>query len=168
MDVPAIPELSRRLRTLFSEEEAVRLGYVFGSQVDGNAGPLSDLDVAVLVTDGCWSDVTACQARLAHEIRARVAIDDIDLVFLNKAPIELAYHVIADGKRTYETDRATRIDYEAYVLERYGDFLPVLRAQREQILSDSDNDRIQRYRAALGRTERTLAALTAPPGEDEE
>ena len=35
MDIPAIPELSRRLRTLFSEEEAVRLGYVFGSQVDG-------------------------------------------------------------------------------------------------------------------------------------
>ena len=35
MDIPAIPELSRRLRTLSSEEEAVRLGYVFGSQVDG-------------------------------------------------------------------------------------------------------------------------------------
>ena len=35
MDIPAIPELTQRLRTLFSEEEAVRLGYVFGSQVDG-------------------------------------------------------------------------------------------------------------------------------------
>ena len=168
MPTSAVPKLSRHLRALFSEEETVRLGYVFGSQVTGNTGPLSDLDVAVLVTDECLSNVTACRARLAHEIRARVAIDDIDLVFLNKAPIELAYHVIADGARVYETNRATRVEYEAYVLERYGDFLPVLRAQRKQILSESTNDGIQRYRTALRRTERTLASLRSPSGEGEE
>lgn len=53
-------------------------------------------------------------------------------VLLNRAPIELAYHVIADGERIYETDRAVRVEHEAYVLERYGDF----RAHREQVLSD--------------------------------
>ena len=168
MDIPAIPELSRRLGVIFSQEETVRLAYIFGSQVDGNTGPLSDLDVAVLVTDACLKDPTACRARLAHEIRSRVEINDVDLVLLSKAPIELAYHIIADGERIYETDRTTRVEYEAYVLERYGDFLPVLRAQREQILSEPTNDRIQRYRAALRRTERTLAAITPPSGEDEE
>ena len=35
VETSAISELTQRLRTLFSEEEAVRLGYVFGSQVDG-------------------------------------------------------------------------------------------------------------------------------------
>lgn len=164
----SMPTLSTRLATLFSEEASVRLAYVFGSQVEGKTGPLSDLDVAVLVTNACLNDPTACRARLAHEVRSRVNIDEVDLVLLNRAPIELAYHVIADGERVYETARATRVEYEAYVLERYGDFLPVLRAQREQILSEPTDDGVQRYRAALRRTERTLAALTPTSGKDEE
>lgn len=167
MALSTISGLCQHLGTLFSEEECVRLTYVFGSQVEGNTGPLSDLDVAVLVTEACLTDPTTCRSRLAHEVRVRTDMNEVDLVLLNQAPIELAYHVIAGGKRVYETNRAARVEYEAYVLSRYGDFLPILRAQREQILSESTNDRIQRYRAALSRTERTLAALTPASGEGE-
>jgi hypothetical protein len=62
----------------------------------------------------------------------------VDLVLLNQAPIELAYRVIAQGKWVYEESRAVRVEYEAYVLGRYGDYLPVLRKQREQILTESE------------------------------
>ena len=165
MSTSAIGSLNQHLQALFSEEASVRLGYVFGSQVSGKTGPLSDLDVGVLVTDSCLDDPTACRARLAYAARSCVDIDEVDLVLLNQAPIELAYHVIADGERVYETDRATRVEYEAYILGRYGDFLPILRAQRKHILSESTNDRIQRYREALGRTERTLTALTPASGK---
>lgn len=165
MDTSAIPALSQRLQALFSEEASVRLAYVFGSQVSGKTGPLSDLDVGVLVTDSCLDDPMACRARLAHKVRSCADLDEVDLVLLNQTPIELAYHVIADGERVYEATRGTRVEYEAYVLGRYGDFLPTLRAQREQILSESTNDRIQWYREALGRTERTLTALTSASGE---
>jgi hypothetical protein len=128
MDTSAIPALSQRLQAFFSEEASVRLAYVFGPQVQGNTGPLSDLDVAVLVTEACRDTPTACRARLAHKVRSCADIDGVDLVLLNRAPIELAYHLIADGERVYE---ATRVEYEAYVLGRYGDFLPILRDQRE-------------------------------------
>ena len=58
---------------------------------------------------------------------------------------------------------ATRVEYEAHVLSRYGDYLPVLRAQRDDILQrDKHAHRVQRYRAALGRTERTLGQIAAP------
>jgi predicted nucleotidyltransferase len=165
MDTSAIPALSQCLQALFSEEASVRLAYVFGSQVQGNAGPLSDLDVAVLVTEACRDTPTACRARLAHKVRSCADLDEVDLVLLSQAPIELAYHVIADGERVYEANRATRVEYEAYVLGHHGDFLPILRARREQILSESTNHRIQRYREALGRTERTLTALASASGE---
>jgi hypothetical protein len=66
---------------------------------------------------------------------------------------------VKDGECVYEMDPAVRVVYEAYVLGRYGDFLPILRAQRKHIPSESTNDRIQRCREALGRTERTLTAL---------
>jgi len=132
MGTSTIPALSQRLQTLFSQEASARLAYVFGSQVLGKTGPLSDLDVGVLVTDSCLDDPTACWTRLAHAVRSCVDIEEVDLMLLNQAPIERTYHVIADGERVYETDRATRVEYEAYVLGRYGDF----RAHCEQIYSD--------------------------------
>lgn len=161
MDDPTLDTITGRLQSLFASDEVVRLGYVFGSQVEGTTGPLSDVDVGVLVADEALDDPTACRARLAHEIGTALDTDAVDLVLLNRAPIELAYRVIAQGERVYEASRAVRVEYEAYVLGRYGDYLPVLRKQREQILTESESDdRVQRYRAALKRTERTLESLT--------
>jgi predicted nucleotidyltransferase len=152
--------ICERLRTLFASVETVRVGYLFGSQVDGDTGPLSDVDVGVLLDPSCLDDPTACRAGPAHEIGTTLETDAIDLLLLNRAPIELAYRVVVQGTRVYEESRVARVEYEAYVLGRYGDYLPVLRDQRQQIITDAeDDDRIQRYRAALGRTERTLASL---------
>jgi predicted nucleotidyltransferase len=163
----SLDTVSDRLGELFASEEIVRLGYVFGSLVDGKTGPLSDVDVGVLVEASALEDITACRARLAHEGRSVLGTSTVDLVFLNQASIELAYRVIAQGQCVYEKNRATRVEYEAHVLGRYGDYLPVLRKQREQLLTDSEeHDRIQRYRAALRRTERTLESLTSPSGEE--
>jgi hypothetical protein len=76
---------------------------------------------------------------------------EADVVLLNRAALELAYAMIAQGKVLYERDLATRVEYEATILSRYGDMLPVLRAQREDILRGDDHeDRVRRYRAALG------------------
>jgi predicted nucleotidyltransferase len=163
----SLDTVSDRLGELFASEEIVRLGYVFGSLANGQTGPLSDVDVGVFVNASALDDVTACRARLAHEVGVELGTDAVDLVLLNRAPVELAYRVIAQGRRVYEESRATRVEYEAHVLGRYGDYLPVLRKQREQILTDSEeHDRIQRYRASLRRTERTLESLTSPSGEE--
>jgi hypothetical protein len=79
---------------------------------------------------------------------------------LKHAPITLAYAIITAGKILYEWDLATRVEFEALVLSRYGDFLPVLRMQRDQLLEGSDYaNRVQRYRRSFGRTERTLIEI---------
>lgn len=80
---------------------------------------------------------------------------------LNRAPIELAYSIIAQGVRLYEISIEVRVDYDAQVMSLYGDYLPILREQRTDILRGRSNDAgVQRYRAALGRTERALAQMT--------
>jgi hypothetical protein len=38
---------------------------------------------------------------------------DVDVVLLNRAPVELAYAVIIQGTLLFEQDTATRIEYEA-------------------------------------------------------
>ena len=152
--------LQDKLSTILPSLEGVCLVYLFGSQVEGNLGPLSDHDLGVLVDRAV--DGRRVQARLAHELARALETDRIDVVLLNSASIELAYAIIAQGQVLYEQDVATRVEYEATVLSRYGDFLPMLRSQRDDILRGKDHDRrVLRYRAALRRTERTLGQIAA-------
>ena len=161
MDVRGLKDT---LPTILASLKGVRLVYLFGSQVGGSPGPMSDYDLGVLLDPAV--DGRHVQARLAHEIACALGTDRVDVVLLNQAPIELAYAVMAEGTLLYEQDVATRVEYEANVLSRYGDYLPVLRAQRRDILQGEDHaHRVQRYRVALGRTERTLGQIAATQGQ---
>jgi hypothetical protein len=106
------------------------------------------------------ADHERIQAEFSHELACALGTDRIEVVVLNSAPVELAYTVIAQGERLYERDVSTRVEFEADVMSRYGDYLPVLRALREDVLrGDRDGTRVRRYRAALERTERTLGQI---------
>ena len=151
--------LQPRVQALGATEAAVFLVYLFGSRASGRAGPGSDYDLGVLLDRR--EDSPARRARLTHELVVIMGSEAVDVVFLSQAPPELAFAVI-QGQLLYERDLATRVEYEAYVMGRYYDYLPYLRAQREEILSGEDHGaRIQRYREALGRTERTLSQIRA-------
>jgi predicted nucleotidyltransferase len=140
-------------------DAAVLLVYLFGSRASGRAGPGSDYDLGILLDRR--EDSAAGRARLTHELVVILETTAVDVVFLNQAPPELAFAVI-QGQVLYERDLATRVEYEAYVMGRYYDYLPYLREQRQEILSGEDHGtRIQRYREALGRTERTLGQIRA-------
>jgi len=153
-----------RLRDVLIHLPEVRLVYLFGSQVDGPVGPSSDLDLGVLVERG--QDMPGMRARLEHELAGTADAGRVDVVLLNRAPVELAYAVIAQGEIIYERDVATRVEYEAQVMSLYGDYLPVLRTQRQDILEGGGYaSRVQRYRAALGRTERAIGQIRAAQGE---
>jgi predicted nucleotidyltransferase len=155
--------LQQKLADVLRHQSGVRLVYLFGSQVEGDTGPMSDYDFAVLVdpsVDGRRVVVT-----LAYELSRVLETADVEVVLLNRAPVELAYAIVAQGTLLVEQDAATRIEYEADVLSRYADYLPVLRAQREDILKGGEHvHRVQRYRAALGRTERSLGQIAASHG----
>ncbi|MCP4168937.1 MAG: nucleotidyltransferase domain-containing protein [Chloroflexi bacterium] len=154
-----------QITQLLNDALCVRLAYLFGSRVTGNVGPDSDYDIAVLL-DADVEELAAI-AEIAHELALSLATDKIDVIPLNLASIELAYAVIAHGKLLYQRDTATRVEYEAYVMGRYGDYLPILRAQRSELLEETDHaTRIQRYRTAFERTERTLGEIAATTSQD--
>lgn len=151
------------LRDYFARVEQVSLAYLFGSRAGGQVGPLSDYDFGVLVA----SPTAELRYRLSRDLGRLLDAERIDLVFLNQAPVELAYTIIAQGQLVYQQDVAARVEFEAAVLSRYGDYLPVLRQQRQHLLEGDQHDtRIRRYRAALGRTVRTLAAIRAAQGQE--
>ena len=157
MDVQTVKD---ELSSILPGFKGVSLVYLFGSRVEGRLGPISDYDLAVLVDRAV--DGRRIQSRLGHEFARALQTDRVDVVLLNRAPVELAYAIIAQGQVLYERDIATRVEYEANVMSRYGDLLPLLRAQRDDILRGEDHDaRVRRYRAALGRIERTLGETGA-------
>jgi predicted nucleotidyltransferase len=138
----------------------VRLAYLFGSRSQGIHAPHSDYDVAVLLADGVDADFVL--ATIERTVRDLVGNLPVDLVDLGRAPVELAYAVISAGTLLFEHSVAARVEYEANVLSCYGDYLPILRQFRQDILRGGERaTRVQRYREALGRTQRTLGALTA-------
>jgi hypothetical protein len=91
------------------------------------------------------------------------------LVLLNRAPIELAFAVIAEGELLFERDVATRVEYEARIMSLYGDYLPILREQRRDILEDKGYDtrvsgierRLDELSERLGRLEPLRARTRA-------
>jgi len=159
--VSLIGSLKKILADILVDIAGVKLVYLFGSRVEGFVGPRSDYDFGVLndrAVDGrqiCGSISSA----LSHMLKA----ERIDVVLLNNVPVEMAYSIIAQGELIYQCDVFTRVEYEARVLGLYGDYLPVLRMQRHDIINRGDeyDSRVLRYRTALRRTERTLSKIRA-------
>ncbi len=153
-------EIIKTLNSFFSDTKnkpRVDLAYLFGSRAAGVEGPISDFDIAVLYSR---PHPSILRYELAHELSTVLKTDRVDLVVLNNLPIELRYAVIVTGIVAYEANLKTRVEYEALTLSLYGDFLPVLRNQREDILKEDNNETgIQRYRAALGKTQRMLEQI---------
>ena len=155
-------EIIKSLHSFFSDkknEPCIDLAYIFGSRADGKVGPISDYDIAVLYAK---LHAPGLRYELSHKLKKKLMTDRVDLLVLNDAPIELRYAVIVSGIVVYEVNVKTRVEYEALTLSIYGDFLYVLRNQREDILKEgNDETGIQRYRAALGKTQRLLEQIRA-------
>jgi hypothetical protein len=119
----------------------------------------SDYDIAVLVRAEL---APARRFELASELGRVLRGQPVDLIALNGAPVELSYAVVATGRCVFERELAARVEFEAEVLSRYGDMLPMLREQRRELIQGENYESgVRRNRAALGQTERVLAEIRA-------
>ncbi len=159
--------LIEKLKNFFKNQKDIELAYLFGSQVRGKVGPLSDYDIAVLLKKGRKDDYRY-KYWLANEIAHILDTDRIDLIVLNEVYPELGYNIISEGIRIYERDKDKRVDFESYILNIYLDFLPLLKKQKEDLLRGElkvDDRGIKRYREALRKTLTILKEVGDPKGK---
>jgi predicted nucleotidyltransferase len=154
-----------KLRTIFTDlvvkSPEIQLVYLFGSRIEKYLGPLSDYDFGVFCDRA--ADRPELRGRLFHHLAHEIDTKHIDVVLLNDVPIELAFSIISYGQLLYERDVKCRVEYEARVMGLYFDYLPILRAGRRDILKGAYHaTRVQRYRKAFRRTQRTLGQIRAP------
>jgi hypothetical protein len=117
-----------RLVELLAADPRVRLVYAFGSAARDAAGPLSDVDVAVLLDAQLdWDAERELRGRLA------AAVPGVDLVLLGEAPPALRFEIVTDGRCIFARDPRERAEFEILSLSRFLDFQPVRRVQQEYL-----------------------------------
>ena len=126
------PPLAEKL-CAYLRQEGVVLAYVFGSLARGDAGPLSDVDVAVLLPEMMSPDqVYGVTLRLAADVPALLGCP-ADVVALNIAPPLLRFVVIDEGMVLLNDDDDLRIEFEARTIVEYLDTKHLREIQRQYL-----------------------------------
>ena len=116
-----LEQLEKKLNEFFSSEAHVIVAYLFGSTARGEAGCLSDIDIAVLFDEALpKKEGFDLQLKLIIDIGALLKTNSVDLVVLNDCPLLLAFNIIRDGI-ILKSDENKRIRFETRIMSRYLD-----------------------------------------------
>lgn len=104
--------------------------YLFGSVARGETRPASDLDIGVLYEPAPPATLLeGTGAALATVLEAALH-RPVDLVVMNRAPVDLVHRILRDGVLVLERDASARIRFEVQARNEYFDLLPYLEAYR--------------------------------------
>lgn len=121
-----IQSLCEKLLPVF-ESYGVTCCYLFGSRAGENYYQDSDLDLAVVFDSYSPEKHNLdLEMELQYTLSKILAPLEVDLLFLQKAPIYLKFTVIKNGKIIYSSNEDFRTDFEEMTIRDYLDFKPVL------------------------------------------
>jgi predicted nucleotidyltransferase len=123
--------LGERFRT---DPQVVAL-YLFGSFARGSEGPLSDVDLALLLDPA----VPRAQfARLTLDyltaINRLLGTDEVSFILLNDAPLTFRYEVVRTGKILVDNRPEVRLAFEVRTEDLYMDFKPAIDRYDNELL----------------------------------
>jgi predicted nucleotidyltransferase len=117
------------------KRHGVVLAYLFGSQARGEAGPLSDVDIAVLFESAILREERFQKIlQLMVELGNLLERDDVEVIDLDQASPLLRHRAYYFGKRVYSVNEATRVGFELKALRDYVDTEPLRRIKRRYVL----------------------------------
>jgi predicted nucleotidyltransferase len=136
--------LDRKVREALArslDRPEVVSAYLIGSQARGSAGPLSDVDVAVLhIADLTPRQRLDLRLSLAASAGEALGTSEVDVVLLNGAPPLIRQRALHDGVLLIDRDPAQRIRFGVRTINDYVDTEPLRtllsRRLRESIEED--------------------------------
>jgi predicted nucleotidyltransferase len=121
-----------RLREHFdAHPEGVVCAWLFGSTARGETHAGSDVDVAVLLAQDPPSTLAGSGVALADTLEGALGAP-VDVVLLNRAPVDLTHRVLRDGVLVFDADPARRIAFEVRARSLYFDLKPILDQYRRK------------------------------------
>jgi hypothetical protein len=113
------------VKSIFKTHPVIVAAYIFGSRVYGKGRKTSDYDFAIL-NKGQYTLDEQLDLTLKLAQTLDVKLDSIDLIELNRAPVELAFEIISKGKLIYCRNDDLRVEFETRLLREYLDLKPYL------------------------------------------
>lgn len=115
--------IGRVRAVLGAQGDAIAAAYLFGSVARGTATATSDVDVAVLFTAEPPGTLAGLHLDLEAEIERAVGAP-VQLVVLNRTPVDLVHRVLRDGILVLDRDPSRRIRFEVRARNAYFDLKP--------------------------------------------
>jgi len=123
-------DVERRLAGFFqADSHGAAAVYLFGSVARGTARPDSDVDIGVLFAIAPEPTLDAQPFALENELE-RVLGRAVQIVVLNRAPVDLRIRVLRDGRLVLDRDPSARIRFEVQTRNEAFDLEPILREYR--------------------------------------
>ena len=119
------------LTPMLEKEKRVKFAYLFGSRARGQAGPLSDTDIAVYLDGRIKSG--DYRLKLMEKLAKFLKNDHLDLVILNQAPPLLRHEIIKYG-RLLKDDACRRIPFEVEAIRECLDTAYLRQVQRAALV----------------------------------
>jgi len=119
---------------LLEKEPQIVAAYLFGSQANGRAGLLSDIDLGVIFLSSVSENRRDALLRtLFAKLSIELKTDAIDLLDLRRASVLLRYRATFNSALLFTKDRVltNRLAFES--LQAYEDFKPYLAVQQRFI-----------------------------------
>jgi len=127
MNVPALLQCARD--ALLVESSPSLCAWLSGSRSRGEAHAGSDVDIAVLLGHEPSPTLSGGALSLESRLEARLKLP-VDLVVIDRAPVDLVHRILRDGRLLYENDPSARVRFEVRARREYFDLLPYLREYR--------------------------------------
>lgn len=125
-----MPSLVDPLRSFFeSRDDGLLAAYLFGSVARGTAREGSDVDIAILLDRDPPRTLDGLALRLEGDLE-RFLGRRVQVVVLNRSPVDLIHRVLRDGQILLDRGRSARLRFEVRARAEYLDLLPFLRRYR--------------------------------------
>jgi predicted nucleotidyltransferase len=118
-----------QLKGILKDYPYIASAYLFGSVAYGKAGPMSDVDIAVLLKEGAPTgrELIHEEDYLSYRIADALRVKEADVIELNSQGLIFVHNVLKTGKLIYDADPHFRVKFVAKVISDYCDFEPTLR-----------------------------------------
>jgi predicted nucleotidyltransferase len=123
------------------QDTPATLAYLYGSVAAGEALPISDVDIALVLCRSHDQPGLSPQERFGLELSVQDALEqqgvsNSDVRVIDDLPLSFRGQVATYGVRLYSKDEIARVEFETRTWKEYIDFEPVARMMRQALFDD--------------------------------
>ncbi|PJA83558.1 MAG: nucleotidyltransferase domain-containing protein [Nitrospirae bacterium CG_4_9_14_3_um_filter_44_28] len=117
-----------KLNAVFRNYSFIASAYLFGSQATGKTGPMSDVDIAVLLKEPRpkGRELMRQMNYLSFRIE-EIFKKEVDVIEMNSQGLIFQHNVLRSGNLIYDADPLFRANYVSRLISSYCDFEPTIR-----------------------------------------